>query len=112
MRGAAAYGGAMETEARDELEATVAARRELGPRHDTELIEGFLERIEQEIDRRVDARIAERGPRKRGGSALHPGNLGVCIPIVAIAGGIGGLTGLIVALVALAFVFALAEIRR
>jgi hypothetical protein len=102
----------METEARAELEATVAARNELGPRHDTELIEGFLERIEKEIDRRVDARIAERGPRKRSGSVLHPGNLGVCIPIIAIAGGIGGLTGLVVAFAALALVFALAELRR
>jgi hypothetical protein len=52
----------METEARQELEATLAARRELGAGHDDHLIEGFLQRMESEIDRRVDDRIATRGP--------------------------------------------------
>ena len=73
---------------------------------------GFLDRIEREIDSRVDERVAARGPRKPGSSPLHPGNLALCIPIVAIAGGIGGTAGLIVAFVALAFVFVLAELRR
>jgi hypothetical protein len=102
----------VETEARQELEATLAARRELGPGHDEHLIEGFLQRMEREIDRRVDERIAARGPRKRGGSPLHPGNLALCIPIIAIAGGIGHLAGLIVAFVVLGLVFSVAESRR
>ena len=102
----------MEEPTRQELEATIAARRELGPAHDAELIAGFLDRIEREIDRRVDERIAARGPRKRAGSPLHPGNLAICIPIIAIAGGIGGTAGLIVAFIALAFVFVFAELRR
>jgi hypothetical protein len=102
----------VEEPTRQELEATIAARRELGPAHDAELIAGFLDRIEREIDRRVDERIAARGPQKRAGSPLHPGNLALCIPIVAIAGGIGGTAGLIVAFVALAFVFVFAELRR
>ena len=102
----------MEPVAKHELEATLAARKELGPGHDAELVAGFLDRIDREIDRRVDERIAKVAPRKPRPSPLHPGNLGVCIPIVAIAGGIGGLTGLIVAFLALGFVFALAELRR
>jgi hypothetical protein len=36
----------------------------------------------------------------------------VCIPIVAIAGGIGHTAGLVVAFVALALVFGIAELRR
>ncbi len=68
--------------------------------------------MEREIDRRVDERIAARGPRKRGGSPLHPGNLALCIPIIAIAGGIGHLAGLIVAFVVLGLVFSVAESRR
>jgi hypothetical protein len=103
---------AMEGEARRELEATLAARQELGPGHDEHLIQGFLDRIERELDRRVDERVAARGPAKRRGSPLHPGNLALCIPIVAIAGGIGGLGGLIVAFVALAAVFLFAELHR
>ena len=93
-----------------ELKAVVEARKELGPEHEQHLIEGFLAKIDKEIDRRVDARVAAR--RRRGGSALHPGNLAICIPIIAIAGGIGHLPGLIVAFVALALVFLVSELRR
>lgn len=103
---------AVEGEARTELEATLAARAELGPGHDDHLVQGFLDRIERELDRRVDERIAARGPAKPGTSPLHPANLALCIPIVAIAGGIGHLAGLIVAIVALAAVFLIAELRR
>jgi len=96
----------------DELKAVVEARKELGPAHDDHLIAGFLEKIDKEIDRRVDERVRQLAPRKPRASALHPGTLGVCIPIIAIAGGIGGVTGLIAAFIALAFVFALSELRR
>lgn len=100
----------MDSDVQRELEATVAARRELGPEHEEHLVAGFLQRIEQEIDRRVDERVDRRAPRRAGGaSVLHPGNLAICIPIVAIAGGIGGLGGLIAAFVALVLVFGLAS---
>ena len=102
----------MERRTRQELEASLAARRELGPEHEDELVAGFLQRIDGEIDRRVDERVRQLVPQKRRGSALHPGNLALCIPIVAIAGGIGGLAGLVVAFLALAFVFGIAETRR
>ncbi len=102
----------MDSEARQELQATLAARQELGPAHDDQLVSGFLDRIDKEIDRRVDERVAALGPRKRSGSVLHPGTLGVCIPIIAIAGGIAGLAGLIAAFVALTIVFVYAESHR
>jgi hypothetical protein len=102
----------VEPRARQELEATIAARRELGPAHDEELIAGFLDRIEREIDRRVDQRVAERAPASRRGSPINPATLGICIPIIAIAGGIGHTAGLIVAFMALVIVFGVAEFRR
>jgi hypothetical protein len=95
-----------------ELKAVVAARKELGPEHEEHLIAGFVDRMSKEIDRRVDERVRELAPRKPRPSSLHPGTLGVCIPIVAIAGGIGGLGGLIVAFMALALVFLVSELRR
>ena len=101
-----------EPDVQHELEATLAARRELGAVHDDELVAGFLDRIEREVDRRVDERVAARAPVKRQMSPIHPGNLALCIPIVAIAGGIGGLGGLIAAFIALAVVFVYAESRR
>ena len=102
----------MERRTQQELEATLAARRELGPEHEDELVAGFLQRIDQEIDRRVDDRLRRLAPQKPRGSVIHPGNLALCIPIVAIAGGIGHLAGLIVAFLALALVFGVAEYRR
>jgi hypothetical protein len=91
-----------------DLEATVAARRELGPSHDRELIEGFLERIDKEIDRRVDERVRRRAPASHV-HALHPGNLAVCIPIVAVAGAFGGVWGVGIVAAALVIIFALAS---
>ena len=102
----------MEEHVQAELEATVAARRELGPAHDQELITGFVDRIGKEIDRRVDERVAQIAPRKRASSPLRPENIAICIPIVAIAGGIGHLPGLIVAFTALVIIFVLADLRR
>jgi hypothetical protein len=100
------------TEVQTELAATLAARRELGPAHDDQLVAGFLERIDREIDRRVGERMATLAPRKRRASALHPGNLAICIPIIAVAGGIAGTAGLIVAFTALVIVFLVAEFQR
>jgi hypothetical protein len=95
-----------------ELKAVVAARKELGPEHEEHLIAGFLDRIDKELDRRVDEKIAATRRRGRQMSSLHPGNLAVCIPIIAIAGGIGKTTGLIAAFIALALVFLVTELRR
>lgn len=96
-----------------EVEATVRARQELGPSHERDLVAGFLDRIETEIDRRVDERVAARGAtRHRSGSALNPANLAICIPIIAIAGGIGKFPGLVLAFGVLALVFLFAEHAR
>jgi hypothetical protein len=46
---------------RDEITASVAAHAELGSRYDTAVAEGLVERIGEEIDRRVDARLRTLG---------------------------------------------------
>jgi hypothetical protein len=101
----------IEPTAKRELEATLAARGELGPGHDDALVAGFLDRIEREIDRRVDERVGRLEPRGRRHSVINPANLGICIPIVAISGGIGHLPGLILAFAALVTVFLVSELR-
>jgi len=45
---------------RDEITASVAAHGELGPGYDTAVAEGLVERIGEEIDRRIDARMGGR----------------------------------------------------
>ena len=105
----------METEAQQEIEATLAARRELGPGYDEHLIEGFVRRMESEIDRRVDERVAHavrHVPHARGHGALNPATLAISIPIIAVAGGIGGVPGLILAFAALVTIFLVSEFRR
>ena len=67
---------------RDEVRASAAAHRDLGPGYDAAVAEGLVERIGEEIDRRVDARLfghlqapapAPAKPRR----APAPGRIGV-----------------------------------
>lgn len=93
----------MDGEPQKELEATVAARKELGPEHEEHLISGFLERIDKEIDRRVEERVAKRQPHP---NVFQPQLLGPIAGIVAVAGIFGGGTiGVVVALAALAVIY-------
>ena len=105
-------GGVSEPTFEQELAAMLAARKELGPAHDKELVAGFLERIEHELDAHIDERIAARTPAKRRASAIHPANLALCIPIIAVAGGVGGVVGLIATVIALTVIFIYAESNR
>jgi hypothetical protein len=56
---------AVNADEREEISASVAAHAELGPRYDSAVAEGLVERIGEEIDRRVDARLRELD--RRGG---------------------------------------------
>lgn len=51
----------MNADERDEITASVAAHAELGSRYDIAVAEGLVERIGEEIDRRVDARLRSLG---------------------------------------------------
>jgi hypothetical protein len=56
---------------RDEITASVAAHAELGSRYDTAVAEGLVERIGDEIDRRIDARLGgppQPSQRAQGGN--------------------------------------------
>jgi hypothetical protein len=59
----------MEELPRDELEAAVAARRELGREREPEVVDAFLDRIEKQIDARVDDKLSRTryAPQRRGG---------------------------------------------
>lgn len=102
---------------RDQLEATVNARLELGSELEPQLIEGFLERTGKAIDARVDARLAERGgsdrhvPNPAVGVVL--GSLGIGIPLTGAAGGTVGIAGILVVWIGIVLVnFAYALSRR
>ncbi|MFF3670357.1 hypothetical protein [Microtetraspora malaysiensis] len=111
---------------RDELRATVEARRELGPEYESALTEAFLDRIETTIAQRVkaeaDSRLpdprhstwAEQQERKRHlGLAL--GSLGIAIPLTGAASFSAGLSGLVIVwtgIVAVNVAYALGQRRR
>ena len=61
----------MNVNERDEISASVAAHAELGPRYDAAVAEGLVERIGDEIDRRIDARL--QGPSGPGQQAQYGG---------------------------------------
>jgi hypothetical protein len=91
----------------DELEATLQARRELGPAYDDALVESFIAKIDDQIQARVDARMAERSAKTARTKtqqdtaqrqfALGVISLGTGIPITAIAAGTEGVWGLVTA---------------
>jgi Flp pilus assembly protein TadB len=92
------------SEIRPELEATLAARHELGAELEPQLVERFVEKLETEIDRRIDARLAaQRRPGRRGSvTPMVLGSLGIAIPLMGVAGGTAGAVG--IAFVCLAIV--------
>lgn len=60
----------MNADEREEIAASVAAHAELGPKYESAVAEGLVERIGEEIDRRVDARL--RGHRAASGPSAVP----------------------------------------
>jgi len=75
---------------RDEVRASAAAHRDLGPGYDTAVAEGLVERIGEEIDRRVDARLYSQAayqdppPRPRLRREPVPGRLGFGTVVLAL----------------------------
>jgi hypothetical protein len=72
---------------RDEVRASAAAHRDLGPGYDTAVAEGLVERIGEEIDRRVDARLfgqLQAPVPSRPRRVREPGRPGVAAVFLAL----------------------------
>ncbi|MEV5890269.1 hypothetical protein [Nonomuraea fuscirosea] len=96
---------------RDDLRATLEARRDLGPDYEPALIDSFMERLDATIAARVRIELDHHGVAPRGkagpGAPLIPivlGSLGIGVPLTAIAGTTGGAFGLLVAWLAIVLV--------
>ncbi|MDA8309925.1 MAG: hypothetical protein M0Z46_04835 [Actinomycetota bacterium] len=100
-----------------ELEATLAARRELGEDYDAVLVGSFLEKLEREVDAKVKAALAARDAgkdkhasrsRRRGGAGLAIPSIALGIPVSAVVAsnlhGTDSLIGVIVAWAAIAVI--------
>ena len=102
-----------DEEIRHEAEATLAARREMGQELEPQLVDRFADRIEKEIERRAQE-LAVRERRPPHNAPMIPlalGSLGISIPLIAIAGGIAGLPGIIAVCIAIVLVNLLWTVR-
>jgi len=102
-------------EVKRELQATLAARRELGPEYDEHFIQALTEKILAQVQEQVARTPAPAPPRQRGLAADQRLALAICsliflIPLIAIAGGMFGAFGMIAAFTAVAFINLLARL--
>jgi hypothetical protein len=92
-------------ELREEAEATLAARAEVGQELEPQLVDRFVDRVEQEIDRRARELAAQRRPAHNAPMIpLALGSLGIAIPLLGVAGGTAGLPGVIAVCIALVLI--------
>ena len=98
-----------DSELKSDLKATVRTAQELGPDYESDLIDGFLQRLDSRLDAQVTTRVRreldrETGPaevrgrrERRGfGSRFHYFSLVAAIPLTGIAAGQDGIGGLVV----------------
>lgn len=74
---------------REDVRATIEARRELGLEHEDHLVDAFVERIEARLAERPSATVPA-GNRTGGGVAVGIVSILAAIPLVPIAGSAGG----------------------
>ncbi len=99
---------------RQDLEAALAARRELGEEMEPAVLDSFLAKVEGGLDARIDRRLATR--RGRVGGA-KPDKSGLVLAVVSLAIGLGvvsqaSLTGEVVAWFAIVLVNIVYNLRR
>ena len=95
----------------EEVRAAIEARRELGPDHEDEVVEAFLARIEQRLEKRA-APPAPRTTDDRQAFVLSIVSLCLAVPLLGIGGGIAGLGGIVVVCLALVAVNAIVWLQR
>ena len=86
---------------RDELEVAIGARREVGAELEPALIDAFVERIEQRLVERDEAKERALRKKREHQKEMVLGTMGIAIPLVVVAGIFTGLAGVIVVCAAL-----------
>ncbi|MGY4977285.1 hypothetical protein ACWCYL_08990 [Streptomyces sp. 900105755] len=117
-----------DTELKNDLAATLHARRDLGPEYESELVDSFLEKIDRRIDTAVERGLrrglaeqrmqAARGAGRTRGTDSWGERFGfgivslvLAIPLSAISGAFGGVTGVIVTWIGIVGVNATQAVR-
>jgi hypothetical protein len=95
---------------KDELEAVIEAREELGPDMEPAMVDAFVARIEQRLAERTNEAERSQKQKRDHQKEMVLGAMGISIPLLAIAAIFTGLAGVIVVCAALA-VIAVASAR-
>ena len=88
---------------REELDAILSARQELGTEYNDELADKLMERLDAVIDRRVEARL-QKAPKTSLSPAVPIISIVFAIPLTAIAATMVGFRGVAVVWAALIIV--------
>jgi hypothetical protein len=89
---------------REELQAAIEARNELGTELEPAVIDAFVERIEQRLAQRGDAGQNAIKRRREHQKEMVLGAMGLSIPMLVVAGIFTGLAGVIVVCAALVII--------
>jgi hypothetical protein len=89
---------------REELQAAIEARKELGAELEPAVIDAFVERIEQRLAQRGDAGQNAIKRRREHQKEMVLGAMGLSIPMLVVAGIFTGLAGVIVVCAALVII--------
>ena len=94
-----------ESETKKDLRAAVHTARELGPDYENEILDGFLQRLDQRLDAQIAVRVrrelaaGDQRPEParsggRAGNAFQYVSLALAVPLSAIGASLGHLPGL------------------
>jgi hypothetical protein len=89
---------------RDELQATIEARRELGAELEPALIDAFVERIERRLVERVTESERSLKAKRDHQREMVLGAMGISIPLLIVAAIFTGLPGVIAVCAAVAVI--------
>jgi Flp pilus assembly protein TadB len=89
---------------RDELEAAIETRRELGADMEPVVIDAFVERIERRISERTEESERSLKRKRDHQKEMVLGAMGISVPLLAIAAIFAGLAGVIVVCAMLAVI--------
>ena len=89
---------------KDELEAAIEARKELGAEMEPALIDGFVARIEQRLAQRAGDNERSLKQKRDHQKEMVLGAMGISIPLFALAAIFTGLPGVLAVCAALAVI--------
>ena len=95
---------------KDELRATLSARKELGEEMEPELVDAFVERIERRLAARDEESERALRRRREHQREMILGAMGISVPLLLFAAIFTGLAG-VIAVCAVLAVIALVTVR-